>query len=119
MMYGRGFGWSDMMGGWGWVGGLIMLAFWILIATGVVLFVMWVVRTTTGTGHGHQYTGPGNQAYLGQPQPPQAPQMHPQAGVQSPAPPTHDEAVAIARRRFASGEISKDEFDELMKTLGG
>jgi uncharacterized membrane protein len=35
------------------------------------------------------------------------------------AAPGHDEAVAIARRRFASGEITKDQFDELMRSLVG
>jgi uncharacterized membrane protein len=31
---------------------------------------------------------------------------------------SHDEAVQVARRRYAAGEISKDQFDEMMKALG-
>lgn len=33
--------------------------------------------------------------------------------------PGHDEAVAIAKRRLASGEITKDQFDEIMRALNG
>jgi uncharacterized membrane protein len=35
-----------------------------------------------------------------------------------PAATPHDEAVAIARKRFASGEITKEQFDEIVKALG-
>jgi uncharacterized membrane protein len=31
----------------------------------------------------------------------------------------HDEAVAIAKRRYASGEITKDQYDEMMRSLAG
>lgn len=83
--YGYGYG---MMGG-SWIGGLLMLALWLLVIAGLVMLVVWAVRG--GTRH------------------------HPQA----PTPPqAHDEAVAIAKRRFASGEITREQFDEIMRGLG-
>lgn len=35
----------------------------------------------------------------------------------SPEGPSRDEALEIARRRYAAGEISKDQFDELRRDL--
>jgi uncharacterized membrane protein len=31
----------------------------------------------------------------------------------------HEEAIAIAKRRFANGEITKDQYEEIVQTLGG
>jgi len=38
-----------------------------------------------------------------------------------PAPPagSHDEAIAIAKRRLANGEITPEQYQEIMKTLTG
>ncbi|MFA5843979.1 MAG: hypothetical protein WC971_04020 [Coriobacteriia bacterium] len=96
MMYGRGFdyGYGNMMGGW-WLGGLLMMVFGALVVAGIVLLIIWAVRAASGHG------------------------AHPGAAHPSAASIKHDEAVAIARRRLASGEIAKDQYDELLRALGG
>ncbi len=96
--YGNGYG---GMGGGGLFGGLIFLVFAALVIAGVVLLVIWAVRASSG-GHGHMGAGT-------TPQPPTTP---PQAAT------TADEACAIARKRYASGEITKEQFEEICKTLG-
>ena len=95
---GYGYGYNNMMGGYGWFGGLLMLAFGALVIAGIVLLIIWAVRASGGHG---ATGGPGG---YGTPPPPGA------AG--------HDEAVAIARRRCASGEITTQEYDEIMRALG-
>jgi uncharacterized membrane protein len=90
---GVGYGYSGMMGG-GWLGFLLTAVIGALIVAGVVLLVMWGMRSAMGRNMpGH---GPGPSAS-----------------------PDHDEAVAITRRRLASGEITKDQYDELMRALNG
>ncbi len=92
MMYGRGFGYgNNMMGGWlgGW-----MLLFGAVVVVGIVLLIIWAVRASSGHGTSGTATPPSATA-------------------------AHDEAVAIARRRLASGEITKDEYDHIMGALGG
>jgi hypothetical protein len=49
------------------------------------------------------------------PAPQQQPMQQPMAGKQTGS----DEAIAIARRRLASGEISRGEFDDIMAGLRG
>jgi len=95
MMYGRGFdnGYGTMMGG-GWLGWLLMLLFAALVIAGIVLLIVWVVRASSGHGTASGSASP--------------------PGVAG-----HHEAVAIAKRRFASGEITKDQYDEIMRSLGG
>ena len=94
-MMGRGFGNGfNMMGGYGWFGGLLILLFGALIIAGIVLLVVWLVKASGSHSPGS-----------GASQPPGA------AG--------HDEAIAIAKRRFASGEITKEQYDEIIRTLGG
>ena len=89
-MYGRGYyGYGSMMGG-GWFAGLFMLLFGALLIAAVVLLVLWAVRASSDHTHGAS--------------------MH--------SHPTHDEAVTIARRRLATGEITKEQFDEIMRALG-
>lgn len=89
---GSGYGYNMMNGGW--FGGLLMLAFGVLVLAGIVLLVVWAVRASAGHGV---------------------------AGGSAPAPGAagHDEAVAIAKRRLASGEITKEQYEELMTALGG
>lgn len=97
MGYGRfGYGLGHMGGGW--FGGLFMLFFGALVLVGIVLLVIWAVRTAGGHGHG---------------------QVHGQAGMMAPTSGAagHDEAFAIAKRRFASGEITKEQYDEIMGAL--
>ncbi|MDR3686494.1 MAG: hypothetical protein P4L93_06035 [Coriobacteriia bacterium] len=100
----RGFGYSNaygMMGGYSpWIG-LLGLLFWLLFLAGVVILVIWIVEQSR---HGHNavplMSGP-----VGSP---------PMAG-----PPQHDEAMAIARKRLATGEITREQFDEIRQALGG
>ncbi len=98
MGFDRGYGYGyDMMGG-GWLGGLVMLFFGGLVVAGIVLLVIWAVRSASGHPSGHHTAG-------GSTRPPSA------IG--------HDEAVSIAKRRYATGEITKEQYDEMMRTLGG
>jgi len=100
MMYGRGFG-GGFGGGAMLGGGLLMLLLWVIIVVGAVMLVVMLVRRSSMHGMMHH--------------------MHDQgpAGGTTPGAPTHDEAVAIARKRFASGEITKEQFDEMMAKLAG
>lgn len=86
--YGSGY---DMMNG-GWLGGLLMLLFGLLIVAGIVLVVVWAVRQSSG----HASSGQGA--------------SRPDAG--------HDEAVAIAKKRLASGDITREQYEELIRLLG-
>lgn len=99
MRYGYGFGGGGML-----LGGLLWILFVVAV---VVLIVMLVRRAGMMHGHGpmmHDMRGPGPMG----------------AGMPgAPGAPAADEAVAIARKRFASGEITKEQFDELMGKLGG
>lgn len=93
--YGRGYGGYNSVGGGSWLTGGMMLLFGALILVGIVLLVIWAVRASRG-GHG---------AVGGATPPPGAA--------------SHDEAIAIAKRRLASGEITKEQYDEIMRSLGG
>ena len=84
---------QNMMGGYGWFGAVLVFLFGALVVAAIVLLVIWAVRTASGTGH-HQ-----------------SPQMPPsQAQI--------DEACAIARTRYAKGEITKEQYEEICKALG-
>jgi uncharacterized membrane protein len=96
MMYGRGFGGGFGMGG----GGLLILLFWVLLVVGIVMLVMMLMRR--GRMHGMMMNGGMHHGPMGD-----APS----------APTAHDEAVAIARKRLAAGEITAAQFDELMGKL--
>jgi len=88
MMYGQGYGYggygNTMMGGGGWLFAL----FGLLVLAGIVLLVVWAVRTMGGSAQHH-----------------------------APQPPV-DDACAIAKVRYAKGEITKDQYEEICKTLG-
>ena len=90
--YGQGLGYGGMLGG-GWLGLLLMLLFGALCIAGVVLLVLWFVRSSGGHGGAS-------------------------GGATPSGPAGHDEAVAIAKRRLASGEINKEQYDEIMRALG-
>ena len=87
-----GYGGNSLMGGGGF-GFLLMLLFGALVIAGIVMLVMWAVRSASGHGHVVGGTMPPTSA----------------AG--------HDEAIAIAKRRLASGEIDKDKYDEIRRAL--
>ena len=91
MMYGPGYSGYGFMGGW--LGPLAMLLFGLLLLTGAVLLVIWAVR---GMGRG------------------------PSAGADQPRVSAgHEEAVAIAKKRLAAGEITKDQYEEILRALAG
>jgi uncharacterized membrane protein len=90
MMGGFGYGYDGMMGG-GWLGGLLVVLFGALIVAGIAVLIVWAVR---------QSSGPSTNG-----------------GIQPPTAPSHDEAVAIARKRLASGEITKEQYADLMEVL--
>ena len=94
MMRGYGYDGYGMMGGYSPWAGLLMLLFWLFIMAGIVVLVIWAVRHTM-----HNTT---NQIPLspGLPMPPQ------------------DEAKAIARKRLAAGEITREQFEEIRQALG-
>lgn len=93
-MMGPGYGYGyDMMGGYGWFGAVLAFLFGALVVAGIVLLIVWAVRASS------------RQSAAGGPPAPGA------AG--------RDEAVTVARRRYASGEITAQEYDEIMRTLGG
>lgn len=79
-------GWG-MCGGWGWGwglgGGLLMLAFWLLIIAGGVLLVRWLWEQS-GRSHG---SGPS------------------------------ESAQDILKKRYAKGEIGKEEFERMKVDL--
>ena len=108
--YGHGFdGYGSMAGGGGWLFAGLVLCFWFLIIVGVVLLVVWAVRASSGHGHGQaggHHQGPAAVAT-------------PTDLAQQPPAEAHDDAVAIARRRLASGEITPEQFAEIMRHLGG
>ncbi len=91
MMGGPGYGYG--MSGGGWLGGLLMWGFGLLVLIGLVLLVIWAIRASSG--HGHAVGGPGASAPVG-----------------------HDEAVVIAKRRLANGEITAEQYTEIMRALG-
>jgi len=73
-------------------GGLGMLLFGVLVFIAVVLLVVWLVRMASG--------------------------RHTPGGTVPSQPAGHDEAVAIAKRRLASGEITAEQYGEIIRTLG-
>ena len=87
MMRGYGAGYGVMDGGW--VGGVLLVTFALLVLVGVALLAYWVVRATQRTSADeHRPTG------------------------------AAEDAVAVARLRFARGEITREQFEEIMAVLG-
>jgi putative membrane protein len=79
-----GWGMHPGMMGWGWVGLLFMLVFWVLI---VVLIILLIRRLLS----------PGTARMAG--------------------PPQEDSALEILKKRYARGEIDKEEFEAKKKDL--
>ena len=97
-MMGRGFDngygyWCDMMGGHGLFFGVLALLFGALVIGGAVLLVVWAVRTSSRPGA----------------------QSAPAPPVDAPG--AQDEALAIARRRLANGEITPEQYEEIVRVL--
>ncbi len=88
--FGRGFGGPGMMVAYGfWWWPVLMLVFWAAIIVGVVSLIGRVFATTTGT--------PGASS----------------ASRQLPG----DSALEILRERYAKGEITKEQFDQMRSDL--
>jgi putative membrane protein len=77
MMYG---GW---MGGFGWIGMLVGLVFWVLVLGGLAWLVTWAVRRA----------GSGGSASTG------------------------SSAVEIAQQRYARGEITREQYQQILADL--
>jgi putative membrane protein len=88
MMYGPGYGYGGYGNMMGGWGGWLFGLFGLLVLAGVVLLVVWAVRAMSGSAH-HQ------------------------AGT-----PSGEDACSIAKVRFAKGEITKEQYEEICKTLG-
>jgi putative membrane protein len=88
-MMGYGRGYGYGGGMMGGWGGLVFAFFGLLVLVAIVLLVVWAIRTTQGSGH-----------------------------KQPPAAGSADEACAIARARYAKGEITKEQYEEMCRTLG-
>jgi uncharacterized membrane protein len=99
MGYGRyGGGYGSMMGGGGGFEIFLMALFTLLLIAGVALLIIWLIRAsgTHSTAHNAGTS--------------QASGMHP-------AEVGHHEAVSIAKKRLASGEITKDQYEEIIRAL--
>lgn len=100
MGYGRGaeYGYNHMAGGGGILGELMVLAFFALATIGIVLLVKWLLN-------GHGIASSQHTAAHGAP----TGALTGTAG--------HDEAVAITKRRLATGEITPVEYEDIMRVL--
>jgi putative membrane protein len=95
-----------MMGGYGGYGGYnsggnllgfgMMVLFGLVLLVGIILLVVWVVRSSR-----HQSGQSGGDVM---PRPP----------MQAPT----DDACAIAKVRYAKGEITREQYEEICRTLG-
>jgi len=90
---GYGGGYSGNYMGLGGFGGLAVLLFGALIVVGIVLLVIWATRMSASHGS-HGVAAPPPMSMVG-----------------------HDEAIATAKKRLASGEITKDQYLEIMQAL--
>ncbi|MCL5882763.1 MAG: SHOCT domain-containing protein [Actinobacteria bacterium] len=92
-----------MMNGWGYgdnffIGGILMMIFWVAIVVGIVILIVWLTRQSTG--HTHQ-AGPVQGPYPG------------------PGAEHHETAIDILNARYARGEIDKAEYEQKKKDLSG
>lgn len=78
-----------MMGGaWGWIGGIFMMFFWVLVLIALALFIRWLV---TAGGRGRISYGP-------------------QEG-------TVESALDVLKKRYARGEITKEQFETMRRDI--
>lgn len=89
-MYGYGYN-----GAASWVGMGLMMSFGLLVLVGVVLLIVWLARGSHESG---------------QAPPPNASQRYASAT---------GEACDVAKLRYARGEITKEQFEEICRTVGG
>lgn len=93
-------------GGWSWglwhvLSALFVGLFFVLFMAGIVVLIVWLVRSASGDdrqrgGYGRDKRDhEGDERYR-----------------------ERDESCEIARNRYARGEITKDEYEEMCRTLG-
>lgn len=75
-------------GGFGWIGMIVNMVIMLAIVVGIVFFVIWVVRRTSVNTH--------------------------QSGIQGS---TSQSAKDIAQGRYAKGEITRDEYQQILADL--
>jgi putative membrane protein len=86
----RGYGWHmgpGMMGGgygMGWLGMILMAAFWIAVIIGIIFLIRWLVISTSAGGGAAK---------------------------------SEESGLEILKRRYARGEINKEEFEDKKKDL--
>lgn len=83
--------WGHQDGSWGWIilGGLMMFAFW----GGLIVLVLFAVKAIFGSGSNRS------------------------SGSYDSAAPRHNRALEILQERYARGEISKVEYEEMREDL--
>jgi putative membrane protein len=79
-----GWGMGPGMMGWGWLGLLFIVIFWIIIVALIVLLIRWLISS---------------------------------APTRTASPPQEDSALEILKKRYARGEIDKEEFEAKKKDL--
>lgn len=109
MMRGYGYGPGSAMMGYSPWAGLFVFMFWLLFLVAIGILIVWAIRQSSYR-HPHQMM-----PLMGMTPPPGTMQQQPSVA----APPQHDEAMSIARKRLAAGEITTEQFEEIRKTLGG
>lgn len=87
-----GFGYGSGLGGYGLLGGVIGLLFNVAILVGIVLLVVWAVRQFSRGNVGPSYNG-------------------------TIAAPPRQTAKEILAERYARGELSRDEYQTMLKDL--
>jgi uncharacterized membrane protein len=137
MNYGYGYN-----GGY-WGAGILFMLFWLFVLAVIIGLIVWAIVAAERRRNGHHGAGqhqgypntpgqflpgqhpaphpPGGQQPQAGQQAPQVQQGEPgwQPGGPQPGQPGHDEAMAIARRRLANGEITPEQFQEIRQHLEG
>lgn len=80
-------GWG--MYGWGWLGMIISLLVGLAILVGIIWLIVWLVRRSTGS----------------------------QPGYYSANPSSHSTAKEILQQRYARGELTREQYQEMLSDL--